>query len=73
MKQHTGIHLNFVTAHHLKMFLPKIFSLVPSKYIEFINRDENIDFDIKMQSLQTDFTELLKAEEQSKKRVAERF
>lgn len=23
----------------------KDFSLVPSKYIEFVNRDENIDFD----------------------------
>jgi type I restriction enzyme M protein len=45
----------------------KDFSLVPSKYIEFVNRDENIDFDDKMKSLQTEFAELLKAEEQSKK------
>ena len=45
----------------------KDFSLVPSKYIEFINRDENIDFDVKMQSLQKEFAELLKAEQQSKK------
>jgi type I restriction enzyme M protein len=45
----------------------KDFSLVPSKYIEFVNRDENIDFDEKMQSLQSDFSELLKTEEQSKK------
>ena len=44
----------------------KDFSLVPSKYIEFINRDENIDFDEKMQALQGEFAELLKAEEQSK-------
>jgi type I restriction enzyme M protein len=44
----------------------KDFSLVPSKYIEFVNRDENIDFDEKMQSLQTEFAELLKAETQSK-------
>jgi type I restriction enzyme M protein len=44
----------------------KDFSLVPSKYIEFVNRDENIDFDEKMQALQTEFAELLKAEEQSK-------
>lgn len=44
----------------------KDFSLVPSKYIEFINRDENIDFDDKMKSLQTEFAELLKDEEQSK-------
>jgi type I restriction enzyme M protein len=44
----------------------KDFSLVPSKYIEFVNRDENIDFDEKMAVLQQEFTELLKAEEQSK-------
>ena len=45
----------------------KDFSLVPSKYIEFINRDENIDFDEKIQTLQTEFADLLKAETQSKK------
>jgi type I restriction enzyme M protein len=45
----------------------KDFSLVPSKYIEFINRDENIDFAQKMQTLQAEFAELLKAEQQSKK------
>ena len=44
----------------------KDFSLVPSKYIEFINRDENIDFDEKMQSLQSEFTDLLKLEVHSK-------
>jgi type I restriction enzyme M protein len=45
----------------------KDYSLVPSKYIEFVNRDENIDFDEKMAALQGEFAELLKAEEQSKK------
>ncbi|CAN5651607.1 class I SAM-dependent DNA methyltransferase [soil metagenome] len=45
----------------------KNFSLVPSKYIEFVNRDENIDFEEKMQTLQTEFADLLKAEAQSKK------
>lgn len=45
----------------------KDYSLVPSKYIEFINRDENIDFDEKMALLQKEFKGLLKAEEQSKK------
>lgn len=44
----------------------KDFSLVPSKYIEFVNRDENINFDTKMQALQSEFADLLKAEEQSK-------
>lgn len=44
----------------------KGFSLVPSKYIEFINRDENIDFDEKMTALQGELAALLKEEEQSK-------
>ncbi|MBC8323058.1 MAG: SAM-dependent DNA methyltransferase [Candidatus Marinimicrobia bacterium] len=44
----------------------KDYSLVPSKYIEFVNRDENIDFDEKMKSLQTEFSQLLKDEEKSK-------
>jgi type I restriction enzyme M protein len=44
----------------------KDFSLVPSKYIEFINRDENIDFDENMKTLQTEIAGLLKQENQSK-------
>jgi type I restriction enzyme M protein len=44
----------------------KDFSLVPSKYIEFVNRDENIDFDNKMKSLKIEIQELLKTEAQSK-------
>lgn len=44
----------------------KDFSLVPSKYIEFVNRDENIDFDEKMTALKSEFADLLKAEAQSK-------
>lgn len=44
----------------------KDYSLVPSKYVEFINRDENIDFDEKMKSLQTEFKSLLQTEIQSK-------
>ena len=39
---------------------------VTRKYIEFVNRDENIDFEDKMKALQTEFSELLKAEVQSK-------
>ena len=44
----------------------KGFTLVPSRYIEFINRDENIDFDTKMKSLQGELKELLIQEEKSK-------
>jgi type I restriction enzyme M protein len=51
----------------------KDFSLVPSKYIEFINRDENIDFDKKMSVLQSEFAELLRAEEKSKKDLLKVF
>jgi type I restriction enzyme M protein len=44
----------------------KGYTLVPSRYIEFVNRDENIDFDTKMKTLQTELRELLIAEERSK-------
>ena len=51
----------------------KDYSLVPSKYIEFINRDENIDFDEKMQSLQKDFRALLLEEKESQKQLINVF
>lgn len=44
----------------------KGFTLVPSRYIEFINRDESIDYDAKMKALQAELKELLTAEEKSK-------
>jgi len=51
----------------------KDFSLVPSKYIAFVNRDENIDFDEKMSALKDEFAELLKAEAQSKAELLDVF
>ena len=39
---------------------------MPSKYIEFVNRDENIDYDIKMTALQNEIGSLLKEEINSK-------
>jgi len=51
----------------------KGYTLVPSRYIEFINRDENIDFDTKMKSLQTELQDLLKAEEESKQELLDVF
>ena len=51
----------------------KGYTLIPSRYIEFINRDENIDFDTKMKTLQAELRELLVAEEQSKKDLLEVF
>tara|TARA_R110002051_G_scaffold108607_6_gene181361 strand:+ start:4755 stop:6320 length:1566 start_codon:yes stop_codon:yes gene_type:complete len=51
----------------------KDYSLVPSKYIEFVNRDENIDFDEKMESLKEEFTGLLKEEQKSKHELLKVF
>ena len=51
----------------------KDYSLVPSKYIEFVNRDENIDFDTKMATLQNEFVELLQQEEKSKQELLKVF
>ena len=51
---------------HLEEIQKKEFSLVPSKYIEFVNRDEDIDFEEKMSNLKQEFTELLQQEVESK-------
>ncbi len=45
----------------------KGWSLVPSKYIEFKDRNEGIDFEAKMTELQGEIKELLKQEEESLK------
>ena len=51
----------------------KGWSLVPSKYIEFRNRDEQIDFDTKMRQLQADMRDLLQQEEESKQQLKDLF
>lgn len=51
---------------NVEEIIKRNYSLVPSKYIEFINRDENVDFNDKMEELRTEFTELLKSEEESR-------
>ena len=51
----------------------KDFSLVPSKYIEFVNRDENINFDEKMTTLQTELSDLLQQETESKTQLLNVF
>jgi type I restriction enzyme M protein len=56
----------FSYAATLDEIAKKDYSLVPSKYIEFVNRDENIDFDEKMLALKGEFTELLEEEQKSK-------
>ena len=44
----------------------KDYSLVPSEYIEFVNKDENVDFDSRMKELSTELKVLLKKDEESK-------
>ena len=48
-------------------------SLVPSKYIEFKNRDEGIDFDTQMKWLQGEMRKLLRQEEESKRDLSNLF
>lgn len=53
----------------LEKIREKNYSLVPSEYIEFINKDENIDFDERMKELQEDLKDLLIKDEESKKKL----
>ena len=46
---------------------------MPSKYIEFKNRDEQVNFDEKMRELQAEMRTLLKAEKESEKELAKVF
>jgi type I restriction enzyme M protein len=63
----------FCYSASLEDVVKKDYSLVPSKYIEFINRDENIDFDEKMTKLKSEFTNLLKNEEKSRNELLNVF
>ncbi|MCL2290720.1 MAG: type I restriction-modification system subunit M [Bacteroidetes bacterium] len=48
-------------------------SLVPSQYIEFIDRDLQIDHQAEMSRVQSEMKELLKREKQSQKQLAKAF
>ena len=49
------------------------FSLVPSKYIEFVDKDSGIDFDAEMQRIQKDFKILLIEEKDSQNQLINAF
>lgn len=49
------------------------FSLIPSKYIEFIDRDESIDFDKEMKRIQKEFKVLMQEEMESQKELKKAF
>jgi type I restriction enzyme M protein len=49
------------------------FSLVPSKYIEFVDKDSGIDFDTEMKRIQQDFKTLLQVEKDSQAQLISAF
>lgn len=49
------------------------FSLVPSRYIEFVDRDSQIDFDTEMKRIQKDIKEILIEESNAEKALREAF
>ena len=51
--------------------IEKDYTLVPSRYIEMINNEDNADYDEKMKSLQIELSDLLNKENESKKELLE--
>lgn len=51
----------------------KDYTLVPSQYIEFIDRDMTIDFKSEMKRIQTEVTDILKEEEKSRELLLSAF
>ena len=49
------------------------FSLIPSKYIEFINRDIEINYDAEMKRIQKEFKTLLTEEKKSQEQLIDAF
>jgi len=47
----------------------KGYSLVPSKYIEFVNHDESVDYETRMKELQFQLTDILREEATSRQAV----
>ena len=41
------------------------YALSPSRYIEFVNKDENVNYEEKMQELQKEFTQLIKEDREA--------
>lgn len=49
------------------------YSLVPSRYVEFVDRDLEIDFDHEMKRIQSEMTEILKMEKESQAMMESAF
>ena len=57
----------------LQELADKDFSLVPSKYIEFQNRDESFDYQARLTELQTELSAILAEEEKSRQELKALF
>jgi type I restriction enzyme M protein len=63
----------FCYSAHFEEIKKNNFSLVPSKYIEFVDADSRIDFDKEMKRIQSDFRLLLKEEKESQEQLINAF
>lgn len=63
----------FCKSVHFDQLKENKYSLVPSKYIDFIDVDSNIDFDTEMKRIQKDFKVLLKDEKESQEQLINAF
>lgn len=63
----------FCYSAKLSDLIEKDFSLVPSKYIEFANKDEEIDFDTRIKELHQEIASLLKEEEKGRNELTKLF
>lgn len=63
----------FCKSVHFDQLKENKYSLVPSKYINFVDVDSNIDFDTEMKRIQKDFKVLLKEEKESQEQLINAF
>jgi len=63
----------FCYSAHIDEIEKNNFSLIPSKYIEFVDRDSNIDYDKEMKRIQKNFNTILADEVGSQKELLKAF
>ena len=63
----------FCYSASLEEIKQKNYSLIPSKYIEFVDKDLDINFETEMKRIQKEMTELIKEEKESQKELIDAF
>lgn len=63
----------FCYCAHIEKIEKNSFSLIPSKYIEFVDRDSKIDYDNEMKRIQKEFKNILSDEVSSQKELLKAF